>query len=110
MKDLPKWLVRTCFASAICVIAGSAVAQDAIEEGKKLFTQNAVPPCAVCHTLKHAGTDGAIGPVLDEVKPDAARVERALRNGIGQMPSFSTSLTEEQIKLLAKYVSEVAGK
>ena len=46
--------------------------------GKKLFTTLAVPACAVCHTLKDAGAEGAVGPVLDELKPDAARVSKAL--------------------------------
>jgi sulfite dehydrogenase len=86
-----------------------ALVQSDLEAGKKLFSQTAVPACALCHTLKHAGAGGEVGPVLDELRPDAARVERALRNGVGLMPAF-TSLSEAQIQLLAKYVSGVAGK
>lgn len=85
-----------------------AFAQDHGEAGKKLFNHTAVPACAVCHTLKDAGAAGEIGPSLDELKPDASRVEKAVRNGIGQMPAFS-SLSDEQIKTLSKYVAEVAG-
>jgi len=77
--------------------------------GKKLFMQTAVPACAVCHTLKDAGASGAIGPVLDELKPDAQRVAKALRNGIGQMPSYKASLSEAQILALAQYVSRASG-
>jgi len=84
--------------------AANAVAQVNMEEGKKLFAQTAVPACAVCHTLKHAGATGEIGPVLDELKPDATRVEKAIRNGIGQMPPYQ-SLSDAQIKLLANYVA-----
>lgn len=80
-----------------------------LEAGKKIFVQKAVPACAVCHTLKHANSSGEIGPVLDEIKPDAERVEKAVRNGIGQMPAF-TNLSDAEIKLVAKYVASVAGK
>ncbi|WP_019142838.1 c-type cytochrome [Noviherbaspirillum massiliense] len=85
-----------------------ALAQGAIDEGQKLFTQAAVPACAVCHTLRHAGANGEVGPDLDELRPDASRVEKAVRTGIGQMPAF-TGLTDAQVKLLANYVSTVAG-
>lgn len=78
--------------------------------GKQLFTTLAVPACAVCHTLKDAGSQGAVGPVLDEIKPDANRVVTALRNGVGAMPSFAGSLSEAQIQALAAYVSSVSGK
>lgn len=89
---------------------GAAVmAADAeMELGKRLFTQSAVPACALCHTLEDAGALGAVGPVLDEIKPDAARVAKALRNGLGNMPAFKT-LTEVEIKALARYVSTASG-
>ncbi len=76
--------------------------------GKKLFT-TVVPACAVCHTLKDAEAEGAVGPVLDELKPDAARVAKALRDGIGSMPAYKTILSEEQIAALARYVSRASG-
>ena len=97
-----------CAAVAIFSSTGAA-AQDALSAGKMLFTRTAVPACAVCHTLNHAGAEGAIGPSLDELKPNAARVEKAIRNGIGQMPA-NTVLTDEQIKVLARYVAAVAGQ
>ena len=76
--------------------------------GKALFLK-VTPACSVCHTLKDAGSEGAIGPVLDELKPDAARVARALRDGLGSMPSFRATLTDEQIAALARYVSRASG-
>jgi mono/diheme cytochrome c family protein len=76
--------------------------------GKRLFLTEATPPCAICHSLKHAGADGAVGPSLDELKPDAARVRKAVRNGIGQMPAFS-SLTDQQVEALARYVEQATG-
>jgi cytochrome c6 len=77
-------------------------------QGKALFT-NAVPACAVCHTLKDAGAEGAVGPILDEIKPDSARIVKALRNGLGNMPSYKAILTEDQIAALARYVSRASG-
>jgi cytochrome c6 len=93
------------------LLAGPACADDAqLALGKRLFTQGAVPSCAVCHTLKDAGAEGQVGPVLDELKPDAARVATALRNGVGSMPSFKASLSEEQILAVAKYVAAATSK
>ena len=89
----------------------SAFAADAaqLELGKQLFTRAAVPSCALCHTLQDARSEGAVGPILDELKPDALRVAKALRNGIGQMPSYKATLTDAQIEALAAYVSKASG-
>ena len=68
--------LHTLAALAISCFAVGAQADEAaqMQRGKQLFTSAAVPACAVCHTLKDAGAEGAIGPVLDELQPDAARV------------------------------------
>ena len=103
--------IATFAAIAAALVGSPAFAQDKLEAGRTLFNKTAVPACAVCHALKNAGAEGAIGPSLDELKPDATRVEKAVRNGIGQMPAFK-NLTDEQIKLLGQYVATVtaAGK
>lgn len=98
-----------CLAAFAALPARAADDADKLALGKKLFMQTAIPACAVCHTLKDAGASGAIGPVLDELKPDAQRVAKALRNGIGQMPSYVGSLSEAQILALAQYVSKASG-
>jgi cytochrome c6 len=96
----------------MAVLAGSSAtaADDAVLMilGKSLFTTS-VPACALCHTLKDAGAEGAVGPVLDELKPGSARVMKALRNGLGAMPSYNGKLSEEQIAALAHYVSRATG-
>ena len=92
---------------SVLLLAGLAAgAAQAEEDGRKLFT-GVTPACALCHTLKDAGASGAIGPSLDELKPDRARVTQALKSGIGQMPAF-TQLSEAQIQALAKYVEQAA--
>lgn len=76
--------------------------------GKALFLK-AVPACAICHTLNDAGSEGAVGPVLDEIKPNAQRVAKALRNGLGSMPSYGSKLSDSEIEALARYVSKASG-
>lgn len=106
MKNIYKFAGAAAVFSVLA--STNATAQVNMEEGKKLFVQTAAPACAVCHTLNHAGATGEIGPVLDELKPDAGRVEKAIRNGIGQMPAYRT-LSDAQIKQLAEYVSTAAA-
>jgi len=97
---------------ALVVMVPPAMAADdaaQFQQGKVLFGQGAVPACALCHALKDAGAEGAVGPSLDELKPDAKRVATALRNGIGQMPSYNGKLSEAQIAALAAYVAKASG-
>ena len=112
--SLPSLPLRSWVAPALLLVASlCGTAAHAADEaaqmalGKKLFT-TATPPCAICHTLKDAGSEGAIGPVFDELQPDAARVSKALHDGLGAMPSFKETLTEEQIAALALYVSRAS--
>ena len=73
--------------------------------GEALFTAN----CGGCHTLAAAGTTGAVGPSLDELMPEAARVEEQVRNGGGGMPAFEGQLSDAQIAAVADYVSSAAS-
>lgn len=102
-------LLAGAAASLCLLLAGPALAADpSVAEGRQLFL-NGVPPapaCALCHTLKDAGSNGAIGPNLDELKPDQARVAAVIRSGMGPMPAF-TALSDAQVAALARYVSSV---
>ena len=60
--------------------------------------------CGGCHTLEAAGASGAVGPNLDEAKPDAALVVERVTNGSGVMPAFGDQLDEQQIQDVAAYV------
>ena len=75
--------------------------------GKEVFL--GASACGGCHTLADAGSSGAVGPNLDEAQPDAERVQTIVTNGQGGMPSFSSTLSEQQIADVAAYVSSVAG-
>jgi sulfite dehydrogenase len=43
---------------------------------------------------------------LDQLKPDAERVKRAVTQGIGAMPPYQGRLTEGQVSDLAAYLIE----
>lgn len=73
---------------------------------RQLFTQH----CGSCHKLAAAGTSGASGPDLDQLKPPTAIVVKQVTNGGAVMPAFKGQLTPAQIKALAAYVAGQAGK
>ena len=104
----PALLLAAGLCSTGASAAGGADQAAQMTLGKQLFTTGATPACAICHTLKDAGSEGAIGPVLDDLQPDAARVSKALHDGLGAMPSFKDTLTEAQIAALALYVSRAS--
>ena len=77
------------------------------EAGKAVFLSAG---CTGCHTLGAAGATGTVGPNLDESKPSFDLVANRVKIGSGAMPSFQGQLTEQQIKDVAAFVSESAGK
>jgi mono/diheme cytochrome c family protein len=64
--------------------------------------------CGGCHTLKAAGTEGQVGPNLDELKPDAARVKKAIAEGPSVMPA--NLVTGAKADAVAKFVADNAGR
>jgi mono/diheme cytochrome c family protein len=87
-----------------------------LQAGKDLFVTN----CGACHTLEKAGTDGVVGPNLDDLlapptgpAPQPAtikpRVLSAINNGVGgRMPKGV--LSGQQADEVATFVSQVAGQ
>jgi mono/diheme cytochrome c family protein len=76
-------------------------------DGKSIF---ASAGCGSCHTLADAGASGTIGPNLDQSQPSVELAIDRVTNGSGAMPAFKEDLTEPQIRAVAEYVSESAGK
>ena len=74
--------------------------------GKAVFTSAG---CTGCHTLSDAGSNGSVGPNLDDAKPPYSLVIDRVTNGKGPMPSFGGRLSKTEIQNVAKYVSTVAG-
>ena len=96
------------FAVALIGLPALVAASD-MEKGKQVFTQEAQPSCTICHALADAGADGAVGPDLDQLKPTQEQVANAVTSGVGIMPAFNESLSEEQIQAVAHYVATVTG-
>ncbi len=95
-------------AACLFAVAGQAQAD---EQGKTLFTAGAKPiACAVCHTLADAGSAGAIGPDLDELQPSKEQILKVMNEGMGAMPSFAQTLSDEERDAIATYVSTIAGQ
>jgi mono/diheme cytochrome c family protein len=76
-------------------------------DGESIF---ASAGCGTCHTLAAAGSTGTIGPDLDEAQPDEALAVERVTTGRGAMPAFEDRLSDEQIRAVARYVAENAGK
>jgi mono/diheme cytochrome c family protein len=71
-------------------------------DGKTIFSQN----CASCHTLQAAGASGTIGPNLDDSQVALDGAIEQIRMGGGGMPPFGDTLSDEQIRAVARYVVE----
>ena len=81
------------------------------QHAKELFATN----CGSCHTLARAGTDGIVGPNLDDllggVPPESnvGRVETAIDQGVqGRMPAGI--LQGQNAEEVADFVARVAGQ
>jgi alcohol dehydrogenase (cytochrome c) len=87
--------------------SGDNGAGAAYPQGKTLFVSN----CGSCHALAAAGTTGTIGPNLATLGPLApATVVSIVTNGVGaKMPSFTGTLTADQISQVANYLSTATG-
>jgi len=75
-------------------------------KGAAIFTSAG---CGGCHTLAAAHTNGTVGPNLDQLKPDYRAVTAQVTNGGGQMPSFKSRLSAQQIADVSAYVVKSTG-
>jgi mono/diheme cytochrome c family protein len=75
--------------------------------GKQIFL--GASGCGTCHTLADAGTNGTIGPNLDDSQPSFELAVDRVTNGQGAMPAFADSLSEADIANVAAYVSTAGG-
>ena len=79
-------------------------ADEILNLGKEIFLEKG--NCAQCHALSDAGSSGDIGPNLNLIKPSLETVIMVVTNGIGVMPAYDGILSSNEIKAVAKYVSE----
>jgi mono/diheme cytochrome c family protein len=109
LVGLPAWALTEKGGSDAS--SGSSVPASE-QQGLQLFQIN----CGACHTLAAAGTDGQIGPNLDQllaagpkspssVKANQARVLSAIQTGVnGRMPKGI--LESAQAKQVARFVAD----
>jgi len=134
---MPAGLVKGDDAGDVAAYVGYAAARSGDDEGAlataglaqaktgdQIFT---AAGCAGCHTFGPAGSNGTIGPNLDElaaaagnrepgksaeeyVRESITKPEAFLAEGFGNaMPSFEGRLTDEQIQALVDYLLENGG-
>ena len=115
LRRIDRFLAPVTWAAAalavVALLAGPALigakadqpasGATAAPQGETIFADN----CGSCHTLERAGTNGSVGPNLDDVKPDAATVEATVRAGQGTMPAFADTLSDAEIQAVAAYVA-----
>ena len=103
-------------------LASAGLAQ--AKTGEQIFT---AAGCAGCHTFAPAGSNGTIGPGLDELKTQAGSIEPGksaeeyVRESIedpgaflvegfpNAMPSFKGRLADEQVQALVEYLLQTGG-
>jgi uncharacterized membrane protein len=102
---LAVWLAPPTVEDSQGESAGSA--GGSLTRGKEIYTASG---CSSCHTLADAGSEGRVGPNLDQAKPSLELVKQRVTEGMGAMPSFQGQLDTAEIEALADYVSKVAGK
>jgi mono/diheme cytochrome c family protein len=129
---MPSGLVKGSDATDVAAYVGYAAARKGDDQGalasaglaqaktgQQIFT---AAGCAGCHTFSPAGSKGTIGPNLDQLKTQAAKMEPGktaeeyIRESIedpgaflvkgfpNAMPSFKGRLTDAQIKALVDFL------
>ena len=86
---------------------GAQAAGGGLTESKDPQTIFEAAGCGGCHAFAKAGTNGNVGPNLDQSKMTVEEAAAQIANGGNGMPAFKDRLSREQIQALAKYV---AGK
>jgi len=86
----------------------SVFADDMMDLGLEVYNDKA--QCGVCHTLQSAGSEGSIGPDLDQIKSSMDRIRYVVTNGIGVMQAWEGILSYEEIEAVSYYVFENTNK
>jgi mono/diheme cytochrome c family protein len=113
------FVVLAVIVAATAAIAmrdeGAASSSDRIADSDTSARELFVTNCGSCHTLSAAGTDGVVGPNLDDLlgagtaEGNEPRVLTAIENGInGRMPAGI--LAGQQAEEVAQFVAENTGE
>ena len=91
----------------LLIFSNLVFADPKMELGLDVYNDKA--QCGMCHALQAAGSEGQIGPDLDQLKPSMPQVIAAVTNGIGVMPPFEAILSSEEIEAVAYFISASAS-
>jgi cytochrome c6 len=100
--DVAAYVASVAGAKGYSEQAGGGPTAAGGSDGKSIF---ASAGCGSCHTFQAADSSGTIGPNLDEAKPSFELAIERITNGMGQMPSFRDTLSNDQIRAVAEFVS-----
>jgi mono/diheme cytochrome c family protein len=75
-------------------------------EGATVFAEAG---CGSCHTYEAAGSNGSVGPNLDDSNATFEQAVEQITNGGGGMPAFKGDLTQQEIDAVARFVTEGGG-
>jgi mono/diheme cytochrome c family protein len=82
---------------------GGSGAEGDAANGEGLFADQG---CGSCHVLEAAGSEGAVGPNLDDAQPSFEETVKQVTEGGGGMPAFGDKLSEDEIADVSAYVVE----
>ena len=91
----------------LLIFSNPVFADPKMELGLDMYNDKA--QCGMCHALQAAGSEGQIGPDLDQLKLSMPQVIAVVTNGIGVMPPFEGILSSEEIEAVAYFISANAG-
>lgn len=99
--------MRRLGAIALITLAACSVGRPADDAtGEEIFTQL----CSNCHGADLSGGIAApLGPGSNSASRPDEFLEISIMHGRGRMPSFSSSLTERQLRLLIDFIRDRQG-
>jgi mono/diheme cytochrome c family protein len=131
---MPKGLVKGETANDVAAYVGYAAAKKGQDSGQlasaglaEATTGDQIFTAAGCHTFGPAGSNGTIGPSLDELKTQAGNIEPGksaeeyvkesiedpsafiVKGYSNVMPQFKGKLTDQQIQALVQYILQTGG-
>ena len=99
---------KILFILLFFILVNNSSADDKMKLGLEIFNNKA--QCGTCHILQSAGSEGEIGPNLDQLEPKISQVIYVVTNGIGVMPPWGGILSSEEIEAVAYYVFNSTNK
>ena len=99
---------KILFIFILFFLKDNTFADDKMKLGLDVYNNKAM--CGTCHALQAAGSEGNIGPNLDQLKAQMDQIIYVVTNGIGVMPPWEGILTKEEIEAVSYYVFKSTNK